>query len=97
MTLMTEYVTRSGKREELFHLFEMLLDNTSATGREFIAWSTSATEHEASYLFEYWSDAEQFADFVTTAWYARYVSAVADLVAFPPTTTVSVPRLVEGR
>ncbi len=96
MMIMTEYLTRSGKRDELFHLFEMLLDNTSATGRDFVAWSTSATEREASYLFEYWSDAEQFADFVTTAWYANYASAIDELVESPPSTTISVPRLVEG-
>lgn len=44
MMLMTEYLTRSGKREELFHLFKTLLDNTSAAGRDFVAWSTSTTE-----------------------------------------------------
>jgi quinol monooxygenase YgiN len=96
MMLMTEYLTRTGKREELFHLFESLLANTVATGRDFVAWSTSTTERDASYLVEYWSDAELFADFVNSPWYAAYVAAIDDLVKSPPSTTVGVPRLVEG-
>lgn len=96
MTILTEYRTKPGRREELFEAFRRLLANAKIAGQDVTIWSTSTTEHDASFLFEYWSEAESFADLALTPWYAEYLTTVDRLVVAPPVTTVTVPLLVEG-
>jgi quinol monooxygenase YgiN len=94
MVLMTEYRTRPGKRDELFQVFERFLAHQKTSGRDFVVWSKSTTERDASFLFEYWNDAESFGDLMAESCYADFVLAVDQLVKTAPTTTVSVPLLV---
>ena len=61
MVLVTKYRTRPGKRDELFQLFDRLLANRRTLGRDVVMWCDSTTERDASFLFEYWSDATSFA------------------------------------
>jgi|GEM_PF-6908660 quinol monooxygenase YgiN len=96
MVLVTEYRTRPGKRDELFRLFERLLAHRRTFGRDVMMWCDSATERDASFLVEYWSDSTSFARLTETPWYAEYVAAVDVLVDSPPHTTVTVPRWVGG-
>lgn len=96
MLLVTEYRTRPGKREELFAAFEKLVSQPRAGGQDFVVWSNSATERDASYLFEYWSEAERYSDLYDFPWYLEYITSVDGLIESPPTTTVTIPRLVEG-
>ncbi len=97
MMLLTEYRTRPGKRDELFRLFDRLIAHRGTTGRDFMVWSNSTTERDASFLFEYWSDADRFGHLFEDSSYLEYVVAVDDLVLSPPVTTVTVPRLIEAR
>jgi quinol monooxygenase YgiN len=96
MVLMTEYRTRPGKRNELFALFDRLLAEDAVPGRGFIVWSTSEIDRDSSYLFEYWNDADDFAELTTTPQFAEYVAGVDRLVSAEPVTTVTVPRLLRG-
>jgi quinol monooxygenase YgiN len=96
MVLVTEYRTRPGKRNELYALFDRLLARDLVPGRGFMAWSTSATERDASYLFECWSDADNYATLVATSEFAEYIAGVDLLVTTQPVTTVSVPRRFGG-
>jgi quinol monooxygenase YgiN len=96
MVLMTEYRTRPGKRNELFELFDRLLAEDGTPGRGFIVWSTSEIDRDSSYLFEYWSDAADFAELTATPQFAEYIAGVDRLVSTQPVTTVTVPRLLGG-
>jgi quinol monooxygenase YgiN len=96
MVLMTEYRTKPGKRNELFELFDRLLAHDRVIGQDFLVWSTSTTDRDASFLFEYWSDADGFADLVNDPRFVEYISGVDQLVKTRPVTTVSVPHLVDG-
>ena len=96
MVLMTEYRTKPGRRTELFELFERLLAHDRVIGQDVIVWSTSTTDRDASFLFEYWSDADGFADLVNAPRFVEYVSGVDQLVKTRPITTVTFPQLIEG-
>jgi hypothetical protein len=96
MTILTEYRTKPGKQEDLFDAIRQLLAHPKIAGQDAVVWSTSTTERNVSFLFEYWSQAEGFADLAATEWYADYVTTVDRLVTVPPITTVTVPHLVEG-
>lgn len=96
MTILTEYRTAPGRRGELFEAFRRLLANRETAGQDVIVWSTSTTERDASFLFEYWSEAENFADHALTAWYAEFMTKVDELVTAPPVTKVTVPLFAEG-
>jgi len=96
MMVMTEYRTKPGKRDELFRAFERLLADKKVSGRDFVIWSTSAVEIDASFLFEYWSDAENFAYLVDAPWFVEYLTAVDALVSTSPTAKVTVPQFFAG-
>lgn len=96
MMVVTEYRTKPGKREELFDLFERVLAPQGAPGRDMMVWSNSTIERDASFLHEYWSDADGFARVFDMPWYVEYVLGVDELVRMPPTTVVSVPLFVDG-
>jgi quinol monooxygenase YgiN len=96
MMIVTEYRTKPGKREELFEVFRRLLTHPRTAGRDVVIWSNSTTERDASFLFEYWSNADSFADLAAADWYREYVTAVDELVKTPPVSTVTVPRLIDG-
>ncbi len=96
MMVMTEYRTKPGKRDELFRAFERLLAHQQVSGRDFVVWCTSEVEVDASFLFEYWSDAENFAYLVDAPWFVEYLTAVDALVSTSPTAKVTVPRLFAG-
>jgi quinol monooxygenase YgiN len=96
MMVVTEYLTKPGKRRELFELFDRLLASQRAPGRDLVIWSTSTVERDASYMIEYWSDAAGFARVFDMPWYLEYVIGVDELVRIPPSTVVSVPVFIEG-
>jgi len=96
MVLVTEYRTKPGKRDEPFKLFERLLAHRVSHGRDAMMWCDSATERDASFLVEYWSDATSFARLAESPCYAEYVAEVDVLVDAPPDTTVTVPRWIGG-
>ena len=96
MTILTEYRTKPGKRDELFDAIRQLLAHPKTAGQDAVVWSTSTTELNVSFLFQYWSEAEGFADLAITEWYADYAMVVDKLVTSPPVITVTVPVLVEG-
>jgi hypothetical protein len=96
MTILTEYRTKPGKRDELFDAIRQLLAHPKTSGQDVVVWSTSTTERNVSFLFQYWSEAEGFADLAITDWYAEYVTTVDQLVTTPPIITVTVPVLIEG-
>jgi quinol monooxygenase YgiN len=96
MVLMTEYRTKPGKRNELFQLFERLIGRERVLGQECLVWSDSSTDRDASFLFEYWSDAESFADLASSERFVEYIAGVDQLVKVRPITTVTVPHFVDG-
>jgi quinol monooxygenase YgiN len=96
MVIMTEYKTKAGKRNELFQLFERLLGHGRAFGQDCLVWSNSATDRNASFLFEYWSDAESFADLARSERFVEYIAGVDRLVKVRPVTTAAVPQFVDG-
>jgi hypothetical protein len=54
-------------------------------------------EVDASFFFEYWSDAENFAYLVDAPWFVEYLTAVDALVSTSPTAKVTVPQFFAGR
>ena len=90
--------TKTGKRDELFALFEKHLAPRAEKNREqrLVVWAADADDGDAFSLIEIYDNASAAATNANAAWFAEYMAASSPLLDGRPSMTTGTPRWVKG-
>ena len=90
--------TKTGKRDELFALFEKHLAPRAEKNQaqRLVVWAADADDADTFSLIEIYDDASAAAANANTSWFAEYMAASTPLLEGMPSMTAGSPRWVKG-